>query len=91
MSEDCRDLLIRILEFEQSKRITLEEIKKHPWYTQKLPAQYEEALRSMKHEQAMMDMAANGARDPLKMRKRAQRLKLIVQVIPIPTSMGALI
>ncbi|GIL70722.1 hypothetical protein Vretimale_3824 [Volvox reticuliferus] len=36
-SEDCRDLLSKILVADPSKRITIEEIYNHPWYLKGLP------------------------------------------------------
>ena len=37
ISDDCRDLLLGILETEPLKRLTLEQIIDHPWYQKDLP------------------------------------------------------
>mmetsp|Transcript_8420 Transcript_8420/g.24143 ORF Transcript_8420/g.24143 Transcript_8420/m.24143 type:complete len:466 (-) Transcript_8420:426-1823(-) len=77
ISEDCQDLIKRLFEYDEGKRISMEEVKRHPWYCQKLPTKYEEALKNVKKKQA--EAVRKGSKDPLKMRHRAERLKLIVQ------------
>ncbi|KAJ8557934.1 hypothetical protein K7X08_004700 [Anisodus acutangulus] len=37
VSADCKNLLSRIFVANPSKRITIPEIKKHPWFLKKLP------------------------------------------------------
>ncbi|XP_021852306.1 serine/threonine-protein kinase SAPK2 [Spinacia oleracea] len=42
VSKDCNHLLSRIFVANPEKRITMEEIKKHPWFLKNLPAEYAE-------------------------------------------------
>jgi serine/threonine protein kinase len=37
LSTDCKDLISRLLVADPTKRITLPEILRHPWYLQDLP------------------------------------------------------
>ena len=37
MSDDCKDLLSKVLVGRPSKRYTIQEIQKHPWYLKDLP------------------------------------------------------
>ena len=37
MSEGCRDLLRRLLVAKPSERLSMEEIKQHPWFQKQLP------------------------------------------------------
>uniref|UniRef100_A0A803MCM3 non-specific serine/threonine protein kinase n=1 Tax=Chenopodium quinoa TaxID=63459 RepID=A0A803MCM3_CHEQI len=42
VSSDCNHLLSRIFVANPEKRITMEEIKKHPWFVKNLPAEYKD-------------------------------------------------
>uniref|UniRef100_A0A803KW46 Protein kinase domain-containing protein n=1 Tax=Chenopodium quinoa TaxID=63459 RepID=A0A803KW46_CHEQI len=42
ISNDCNHLLSRIFVANPEKRITMEEIKKHPWFVKNLPAEYKD-------------------------------------------------
>lgn len=42
VSNDCNHLLSRIFVANPEKRITMEEIKKHPWFVKNLPAEYKD-------------------------------------------------
>ena len=37
LTEECYDLLSRLLEVDPDKRITVPQILKHPWFTQDMP------------------------------------------------------
>jgi serine/threonine protein kinase len=37
LSDDCKDLITRIFVPDPNQRITLQEIKQHPWFLMKLP------------------------------------------------------
>ena len=39
ISEECRDLLCRMLVRDPDKRITMAEIHQHPWFTANLPVE----------------------------------------------------
>ncbi|KAK1355051.1 Serine/threonine-protein kinase SAPK4 [Heracleum sosnowskyi] len=47
ISQDCRHLLSRILVAPASRRITIEEIKKHPWFLKNLPLKESEAAQGI--------------------------------------------
>ncbi|XP_017237179.1 serine/threonine-protein kinase SRK2G isoform X2 [Daucus carota subsp. sativus] len=49
ISQDCRHLLSRIFVAPASRRITIEEIKNHPWYLKNLPWKESEAAQSIYH------------------------------------------
>lgn len=51
LSENCRDLLDKIFEMDEPKRIDIPGIRAHPWYNNPLPAVYEEALKQIAHDQ----------------------------------------
>lgn len=42
VSKDCNHLLSRIFVVNPEKRITIEELKKHPWFLKNLPEEYKE-------------------------------------------------
>ncbi|KAM0069746.1 putative protein kinase CAMK-OST1L family [Helianthus debilis subsp. tardiflorus] len=46
VSKDCRHLLSRIFVANPSKRITIEEIKKHPWFKKNMPKELVEGERT---------------------------------------------
>ena len=37
LSPECNDLMVRLLEVDPDKRITVPEVLKHPWFVQELP------------------------------------------------------
>mmetsp|Transcript_4620 Transcript_4620/g.7936 ORF Transcript_4620/g.7936 Transcript_4620/m.7936 type:complete len:437 (+) Transcript_4620:190-1500(+) len=51
LSEPCRDLLDKIFEMDEAKRISIKEIREHPWYTHPLPHAFQTALSSLELEQ----------------------------------------
>ncbi|WIA14928.1 hypothetical protein OEZ85_001641 [Tetradesmus obliquus] len=55
LSPECRDLLDKIFVADEFKRITLQGIKEHPWYTAELPPFLQQALDDLKLEQDMRD------------------------------------
>ncbi|MCD7470736.1 hypothetical protein HAX54_010835, partial [Datura stramonium] len=64
ISADCKNLLSRIFVANPSKRITIPEIKKHPWFLKNLPkelmdsqrAKYEEASEQLQQSVESMKM-----------------------------------
>lgn len=50
LSEDCLDLIERMLSYDASKRPNIEEISSHPWMAQEFPAQVGEIVYSELHE-----------------------------------------
>ncbi|KAK1386136.1 serine/threonine-protein kinase SRK2A [Heracleum sosnowskyi] len=47
MSQDCRNLLSRIFVASSNRRITIKEIKNHPWFLKNLPRELTEAAQVM--------------------------------------------
>lgn len=37
LSEDCKDFMSKLLEKDPSKRYSIDQVKKHPWFKQNLP------------------------------------------------------
>ena len=54
VSDECKDLLRRIFEPVDSKRITLEAIQQHPWYTKALPQRFAAAWEEMQAQQSTL-------------------------------------
>lgn len=55
LSEECRDLLDRIFDLEESRRFSIPEVKQHPWFTKQLPPKFEEAWQNLCTEQRAID------------------------------------
>eukprot|EP01025_Chloroclados_australasicus_P057464 TRINITY_DN7162_c0_g1_i1.p1 TRINITY_DN7162_c0_g1~~TRINITY_DN7162_c0_g1_i1.p1 ORF type:complete len:429 (-),score=26.56 TRINITY_DN7162_c0_g1_i1:444-1730(-) len=51
LSPECRDLLDKIFQLDESKRLTIAQIKEHPWYTKPLPPLLKMALDELKTAQ----------------------------------------
>ncbi|PRW57692.1 Serine threonine- kinase SAPK9 [Chlorella sorokiniana] len=47
LSPECKDLLNRIFVIDAKKRITIEDIERHPWYRKPLPPRYQGVLDSL--------------------------------------------
>ena len=55
LSADCRDLLDRIFVIEEKKRISIQEMKKHPWYNKPLPTRLAHSERHLLEEQQRLE------------------------------------
>eukprot|EP00798_Chlamydomonas_sp_ICE-L_P019999 gene19999-26712_t len=62
LSESCRDLLDKIFELDEGRRITIEGIRAHPWYTKKIPDKYEAALKAIQLDQLIIDKNVEGGK-----------------------------
>ncbi|KAK9809102.1 hypothetical protein WJX72_009377 [[Myrmecia] bisecta] len=51
LSPECRDLLDKIFTVDAEKRVTVEQIMQHPWYTKPLLPDYQAALEAQQKEQ----------------------------------------
>mmetsp|Transcript_3372 Transcript_3372/g.8802 ORF Transcript_3372/g.8802 Transcript_3372/m.8802 type:complete len:303 (+) Transcript_3372:3-911(+) len=85
LSPGCQDLLKRIFQYDEDKRITLEEIKAHEWYNQPLPPRLQAGLAAVAAKQAELDACTRESFDPLLMHERAKRLKSIVAAAAFPS------
>lgn len=66
LTPDCRHLLDSIFEVDEDRRISIAQIKQHPWYTRQLPARYQEGWDRMQLEQRKIEAqvaAGEGHRD----------------------------
>jgi serine/threonine protein kinase len=51
LSPECKDLLNRIFVIDAKKRITIEDIERHPWYRRALPQRYQAVLDRLAEHQ----------------------------------------
>lgn len=66
ISPEAQDLLDQLLHPEEAHRISIKQIKEHPWYNRPLPAAYSKALEQMQHEHQRPDAVAMQLRDQCK-------------------------
>ncbi|KAJ9519027.1 hypothetical protein QJQ45_026294 [Haematococcus lacustris] len=75
LSDNCRDLLDKIFEMDEAKRIDIVAIRQHPWYLTPLPAVYENALNTLAAEQAAVKEQVAAGKHKVEARDKAlQRL-----------------
>eukprot|EP00887_Chlorella_sp_A99_P003726 scaffold7.g3726.t1 len=55
LTPQCKDLLNRIFVIDAKKRITIEDIERHPWYNMSLPPKYQVVLDSLSQTQEEID------------------------------------
>lgn len=55
LTPECKDLLNRIFVIDANKRITIEQIERHPWYKMPLPPHYINTLKKLEMGQAELD------------------------------------
>lgn len=55
LSPEIKDLLNRIFVIDAKSRVTIQQIKRHPWYKKPLPAEYEEMWEKLKQKQEKLD------------------------------------
>ena len=55
LTPECKDLLNRIFVIDAAKRVTIEQIERHPWYKMPLPASYSDTLKRVKVSQEALD------------------------------------
>lgn len=54
LSPEIKDLLNRLFMVDASKRITIKQIERHPWYNKPLPEKYEAAWKKLQMSQAQL-------------------------------------
>ncbi|KAL6745635.1 kinase-like domain-containing protein [Haematococcus lacustris] len=75
LSDNCRDLLDKIFEMQESKRIDIAGIRQHPWFLTPLPGVYESALAALAAEQAALTEQVAAGQHKVEARDQAlQRL-----------------
>jgi hypothetical protein len=60
LSPEVLDLLDNIFVITAEKRITLEQIKQHPWFTKPLPPKFAEAEKSIRNRQVELNQHLKG-------------------------------
>lgn len=55
LSAEIKDLLDKIFVVDEGKRITVDEIKDHPWYNKPLPEPYKAAWDTLRTKQEELD------------------------------------
>lgn len=55
LSPEVTDLLNKIFVVDEKKRITINDIKKHPWYHIELPKKYADALKDIHERQRRVE------------------------------------
>lgn len=73
LSQNCRDLLDHIFDLNEKRRMSIEDIKAHPWFQTKLDAKYEAALSKLHVQQEVID--GHVEQGAFKSRKRDEALK----------------
>lgn len=58
ISTEAQDLLDQLLHPDEKERISIKQIKEHPWYNRPLPTAYTKALEQMQAEQQPLDALA---------------------------------
>ncbi|GLI66703.1 hypothetical protein VaNZ11_010636 [Volvox africanus] len=72
LTEECKDLLGKMLDTEEKQRITIPEIRKHAWFTTELPPYLHEALRDCEDRQARLAKVMEAATEAqIKRRNKA--------------------
>lgn len=55
MSPELVDLMNKIFEVDEAKRITMEEIKEHPWYKAPMREQFEQSMEAIVAQQTKLN------------------------------------
>lgn len=78
ISQDCRHLLSRIFVADPSKRITISEIKSHPWFTKNLPRELMDSAQAIYYQRDNPSFSLQSVDDIMKIVHEAR--------IPPPSS-----
>lgn len=86
LSPPCNDLLSRIFEVDEAKRIDIAGIKAHPWYCQQLPQYFDAALEELGAvNKEISKLVASGS---FRSSKRDDALRAIVDKASRPAAPG---
>ena len=80
LSPLAKDLMDKIFEIESSKRISLGEIKEHPWYNLPLEQRHQSALEVLRAEQAKIPQQSIRTVDQVRSSERHKRLEKMIAV-----------
>lgn len=80
LTPECKDLLNRIFTIDATKRITIEQIERHPWYKMPLPEAYTRTLEHLKKDQKFLDAHLQGSEaNEAAVNERKQKLEALVE------------
>lgn len=80
LSPEIKDLLNRIFVIDATKRITIKQIERHPWYNKPLPAKYEDVLKKLQMSQAQIDEYHNRRKaNETAVKERNEKIEGLVQ------------
>ncbi|XP_010680996.2 serine/threonine-protein kinase SAPK1 [Beta vulgaris subsp. vulgaris] len=78
VSKDCNHLLSRIFVANPEKRISIEEIKKHPWFLKSLPDKYKEGgLEETLHTKEIKEVSSQGEEEILGIIEEARKAGVV--------------
>eukprot|EP00879_Flechtneria_rotunda_P030247 GHRR01032855.1.p1 GENE.GHRR01032855.1~~GHRR01032855.1.p1 ORF type:complete len:559 (+),score=192.11 GHRR01032855.1:894-2570(+) len=86
MSQDCCDLLDKLLERDENKRITTSDALQHPWLHLPLTPEQQAAWERLQQEQAGLDQQLQSARDPCLVRMRRDAMLALLACATKPPS-----
>ncbi|KAH7532351.1 hypothetical protein FEM48_Zijuj04G0010700 [Ziziphus jujuba var. spinosa] len=72
ISQDCRHLISRIFVANPAKRITIKEIKIHPWFLKNLPRELTEPLQAMYYRKENPSFSLQSVEDIMKIVEQAK-------------------
>ncbi|KAL5215297.1 hypothetical protein ABZP36_004449 [Zizania latifolia] len=86
VSQDCRQLLSRIFAANPAKRITIREIRNHPWFLKNLPRELTEAAQAMyyKKDNSTPTYSVQSVKEIMKIVKEARTPKKIHKLEILP-------
>lgn len=73
LSPECRDLLDKVFELNEKRRVGIKDIKEHPWFNMQMPPKYEAAVKRLEQQQEKVRRAA--ARCNFRTRARDEQIK----------------
>ncbi|KAI0496081.1 hypothetical protein KFK09_022388 [Dendrobium nobile] len=84
ISQDCRHLLSRIFVANPTKRITISEIKKHPWFLKNLPRELTETAQAVyyKRDNSAPTYSLQSVEDIMKIVKQARNPPTSITPVP---------
>jgi len=87
LTPECKDLLNRIFVIDAKKRITIDEIERHPWYRKQLPGKYQASLAKLQQSKEQIDtyLAGRKASEAAVLARTKQIEDLVIQATHSPT------
>lgn len=95
ISQGCRDLISRIFVADPEKRITMKEIKSHPWFLNNLPKELTEEAQTLQYRSKENSTSAQSIEDIMKIIYQAKTLPApassVNQAKTIPSTSGSVL